>query len=647
MNKREFSYPSADGKTTIRAVEWTPTNARHIKGIIQIAHGLSEHIMLYEPIAKYFTERGFIVRGNDHLGHGKSVLPGEPRLYLGPKGSWHFASDDIYTCRLLTEKEYGDIPYIILGFSLGSYLVRDYLIRYGDSVDAAILVGCLSFSKVATFFGKITANVLALILGEKASPKILDFFVNETNNLQIKNRRGYLDWINENEEEVKRLMADPYAMETISIGLFRELLYAIKFTGKIENIANMNKDNPIIFISGKDDPVARGGKTISDLVDKFHQVGIKDVSYKLYDGRHRVLFEKTGPMTLDKIYDWACSKLKTEDIDSMEKANPKLINALKSMIILAKAGIKEAEFLSGDLFADIKTEKHVGDVSNSVGDDILSSHVGASTRPSELLSSESEESATKSPCGTSPETVRASFTSPDMDYKKRFDEVTKKIDDLYDSKKIDLVIDLGSGFAVRGIVCKNKNIDYIGLDLPAVIMEAKEMHKTIDSNIKLEIVDITNYESLENIVKEKNNKILILTENIENDLFDFELKYARANIKRLIYNYDVIYMKSEEGSIEIIEKKDVGELDKLKDTHKFNLSHLSSDEDVIVRVEGSLDSITASKLIDYVEGLSVDLHNRNLIINLSKVDYIMPAGLNVLEKIESRFNNVELIFKKL
>jgi len=150
---------------------------------------------------------------------------------------------------------------------------------------------------------------------------------------------------------------------------------------------------------------------------------------------------------------------------------------------------------------------------------------------------------------------------------------------------------------------------------------------------------------LENIVKEKNNKILILTENIENDLFDFELKYARANIKRLIYNYNVIYMKSELGSIEIIEKKDVGELDKLKDAHKFNLSHLSSDEDVIVRVEGSLDSITASKLIDYVEGLSIDLHNRNLIINLSKVDYIMPAGLNVLEKIESKYSNVELIFK--
>lgn len=610
MNKREFYYPSADGKTTIHAVEWTPSNVRHYKGIIQIAHGLSEHIMLYEPIAEYFTDRGFIVRGNDHLGHGQSVLPGEPRLYLGPKGSWHFASDDIYTCRLLTEKEYGELPYIILGFSLGSYLVRDYLIRYGDSVDAAILVGCLSFPKPATFFGNIIANILAFILGEKAAPKILDFFVNETNNLQIKNRRGYLDWINENEDEVKRLMADPYAMETISIGLFIELLYAIKFTGKIENIAKMNKGNPIIFISGKDDPVARGGKTISDLVKKFKQVGIKDVSYKLYDGRHRVLFEKTGPMTLDKIYDWACSKLKTEDIESMEKANPKLSNALKSMIILAKAGVKEASLLSGDLFSELNVEKTVG---------------------------------------ASPETVGASSTSPNDDYKNRFDEVTNKINELVKNKKIDIIIDIGAGFAVRGLACKNKNIDYIGVDLPAVISEAKEMHSQIAGLVetKLKAADITNYESLKNIVSESKGEILILTENIEEDLFDFELKFARENIKRLIHDYDVIYLKSEKSGVELIEKNDVAELDKIRTSTQFNLSHLSSDEDVIVRVEGALDSITSSKLIDYVEGLSVDLQNRNLIINLSKVDYIMPAGLNVLEKIESKYNNVELIFKKV
>ena len=602
MNRRDFYYPSADGRTTIHAVEWTSENVRHYKGIIQIAHGLSEHIGLYEPIAKYFTDKGFIVRGNDHLGHGYSVREGEPRLYLGPKGSWHFASDDIYTCRMLTEKEYGELPYIMLGFSLGSYLIRDYLIRYADTVDAAVLVGCLSFPKVATFFGNIIANILAVFLGEKAAPKILDFFVNETNNLQIKNRRGYLDWINENEDEVKRLMADPFAMEAISIGLFRELLYAIKFTGDINNIAKMNKDNPIVFISGKDDPVARKGKTIEDLVKKFKQVGIKDVSYKLYEGRHRVLFEKTGPMTLDKIYDWACSKLKTEDIDSMEKSNSMLNNSLKSMVILAKAGVEEAESLSGGLFSELQ----FGNSGKSI----------------------------------------INLTSEEKDYKERFDRISEKIDKLVKENKVDFVVDLGAGFGVRALVCKNKSIDYVGADLPAVVSEAKNMHRELGCDIKMKVADVNNYESIKELVIDKDRKILLLIENIEDALFDFELKFMNSNIQRFLREFNAICLRSEKDGIKEIHKDDSDFAKETKETKQFNLSHYTSDEDVIIKVEGTMDGITSPKLLDYVEGLKSDLSNKNLIINMVNVDYIMPAGLNVMEEIEKKYPMVECIFKR-
>lgn len=219
--------------------------------------------------------------------------------------------------------------------------------------------------------------------------------------------------------------------------------------------------------------------------------------------------------------------------------------------------------------------------------------------------------------------------------------MTKKIDELVNGKKIDLIIDIGAGFAVRGLACKNKNIDYIGVDLPAVISEAKEMHSHIDargnSRLDFEVADITNYESLKNIVSSNKGKILILTENIEEDLFDFELKFARENLKKLIRDYDAIYLKSEKSGVELVTKNDIDGLDIIRTSAQFNLSHFASDEDVIVRVEGALDSVTASKLIDYVEGLSVDLSDKNLIINLSKVDYIMPAGLNVLEKIESNY----------
>ena len=85
MVKREFTFPSADGKTAIHAVEWLPEGAP--RAVLQIAHGVSEYVLRYEDFAGYLTERGFAVVGNDHLGHGLSVSDGAPRLYFGPKGS--------------------------------------------------------------------------------------------------------------------------------------------------------------------------------------------------------------------------------------------------------------------------------------------------------------------------------------------------------------------------------------------------------------------------------------------------------------------------------------------------------------------------------------------------------------------------------
>ena len=93
MVKREFTFPSADGKTAIHAVEWLPEGAP--RAVLQIAHGVSEYVLRYEDFAGYLTERGFAVVGNDHLGHGLSVSDGAPRLYFGPKCSWSWVVEDI------------------------------------------------------------------------------------------------------------------------------------------------------------------------------------------------------------------------------------------------------------------------------------------------------------------------------------------------------------------------------------------------------------------------------------------------------------------------------------------------------------------------------------------------------------------------
>lgn len=128
MVRSEFTFPSADGKTAIHAVEWLPEGA--IRAVLQISHGVAEYILRYEPLAAYLTARGFAVVGHDHLGHGASVAEGVPRLYFGPPGSWDLVVEDLYTCRRHCARRFPGVPLFLLGHSMGSFLVRTYLIRH-------------------------------------------------------------------------------------------------------------------------------------------------------------------------------------------------------------------------------------------------------------------------------------------------------------------------------------------------------------------------------------------------------------------------------------------------------------------------------------------------------------------------------------
>ena len=136
MVRNEFTFPSADGRTAIHAVEWLPEGG--VRAVLQISHGVAEYILRYEPFAEYLTARGFAVVGHDHLGHGDSVAEDGARLYFGPKGSWNWVVDDIYTRRRLAEKRFPGVPYFLLGHSMGSFLARTYLIRYPGTVDGAV-----------------------------------------------------------------------------------------------------------------------------------------------------------------------------------------------------------------------------------------------------------------------------------------------------------------------------------------------------------------------------------------------------------------------------------------------------------------------------------------------------------------------------
>lgn len=311
MIKNEFYYPSADRKNQIHAVEWKPES--EAKGVIQIAHGVTEYILRYEDFANFFTQKGFVVVGNDLLGHGKSVGKDGKKMYFGPKGSWNYVVKDIDKCKQITKEKYPNVPYIMLGFSLGSFLLRTYLIDYpNEKIDGAIIMGTGYMSSLVASIAKMMANKEAKKAGEENITPTIKKLTFETYNNLFKPNRTEFDWLCSNEEELDKYINDKNRGDGYSSGLFREMLTGMQYTSNLKNIKKMNKKLPIFLLSGDKDPVGDFSKGVIKTYNTYKKAGIEKVDIKSYQNlRHDILHEKIKDKIYDDIYNW-CIKLNEE-----------------------------------------------------------------------------------------------------------------------------------------------------------------------------------------------------------------------------------------------------------------------------------------------------------------------------------------------
>lgn len=309
MKKEEFYFLSANEKTKIHGIKWLPDHK--VKAILQITHGVTEHILRYEELAKYFTERKIAIVGIDLLGHGKSISKDMEPMYFGPKGSWNLVVKDIETCRNVIQKELPNIPYYLLGFSLGSFLARSYVIQYDNSIDGLILLGTGQTPILQIEIAKLLTNIEAKKANDDKTTPLIKKLTFDTYNQKFKPNKTDLDWLCSNEKSLNEYLNDPLRGEAFTIGLFRELLNGMKFTSKKQNIQQMNKETPILLLSGKEDPVGEFGKGVQRVKNAFQAVGIKDVTIKLYPKlRHDILHEEPKENIYKDIYDWIEEKLK-------------------------------------------------------------------------------------------------------------------------------------------------------------------------------------------------------------------------------------------------------------------------------------------------------------------------------------------------
>lgn len=289
-------YFDSCGKGRIHFCRWTPDG--DIKGIVQIIHGIAERVERYDDFANYLNSQGFLVVAEDHMGHGSSLEEGGVRGYF--HGGWFTAVDD--SCRLMkdTMAEYPDLPYILFGHSMGSFMARTILAKYPDSgISAAIICGT---GWQPTFALPLLIKVVEGICkktGEENPNEQLDNMVFGSYNKRIENPRTAKDWLTRDDAIVDAYIADPMCGFVPACGLLRDMMKGIHYIQQPKNLANMKKDLPVFFIAGQEDPVGPYGKGVEQAAKAFRKAGMINVALKLYpDCRHEILNE----LNKDEVY---------------------------------------------------------------------------------------------------------------------------------------------------------------------------------------------------------------------------------------------------------------------------------------------------------------------------------------------------------
>lgn len=309
-NMTEFTFLSTDGKTQLHGMRWEPDGGS-VRAVLQICHGVAEHIARYDAFARYLNGLGIAVVGHDHLGHGLSLPEGGTPVYFGEGNTWHTVVDDIYVLHQRIRLWYPDVPLCIMGHSMGSFLTRTYLIRYPGTVKAAVIMGTGWQPKAVIAGGMAIAKAVGAVVGENGTSDLVTNLAFGAYNKLFAPNRTSCDWLSADEGNVDAYMADPLCGADATVGLFRQMLSGIRFNQKLSNLRQMDPRIPVLFVAGEKDPVGDCGNGVRRTYQEFRRAGVQDCTLKLYPGlRHEILNEKAQQQQIfEDIGQWLTSKL--------------------------------------------------------------------------------------------------------------------------------------------------------------------------------------------------------------------------------------------------------------------------------------------------------------------------------------------------
>ncbi len=304
--REDFYYPSA-GEGNIHGCKWTPEG--EIKAVVQIIHGIAEFVERYDDFAKYLNQLGYLVVAEDHMGHGKSIGVEGTQGYFA--GGWFAAVEDSVNLLHNTRKKYPDLPYILFGHSMGSFMTRTILAKYPDcGIRAAVICGTGWQPKAVLAAGKAMCSIVCKAIGERnPSDKLQNMIFGSYNN-HVEHPRTAYDWLTRDKQTVDAYIAHPLCGFTPSAGLLRDMLCGIDYVEKGKNLERMDKSLPVLFVAGGEDPVGSYGKGVEQAAQAFRDAGMEHVALRLFPlCRHEILNEINREEIYAYIENWMAQQL--------------------------------------------------------------------------------------------------------------------------------------------------------------------------------------------------------------------------------------------------------------------------------------------------------------------------------------------------
>lgn len=279
---------------------WPVANAR---AVIHISHGMAEHSGCYADIAALFNAAGYAVLAHDHRCHGLATkTPGD----VGPQQHWTGACHDMAVVNAEIHHRYPELPIILLGHSMGSFIAQYFAQHYPGQINLLMLEGSSFEAPWFTSIAGLIGRFESWRQGVNGRSPIIHALSFGGFNKVFKNPRTAFDWLSRDEAFVDRYVADPLCGFQMSNGYWGDFVKGLTALYQPQAMKKIRADLPVYLFSGDCDPVGHNGRGVEQLARAYRDVtGSHDVTLRLYpEARHDILHESNRDEVMTDLLGW-------------------------------------------------------------------------------------------------------------------------------------------------------------------------------------------------------------------------------------------------------------------------------------------------------------------------------------------------------